>query len=120
MRRILILMLLGAGLSMSALAEVPKAVDGKLVDEDGMTLYMFDKDVKPGKSMCMGGCAGKWPAALADDYDKASGEWSFVKRDNGKRQWAYKGHPLYRWGMDKKPGDAMGDGMGGMWHVAKP
>lgn len=120
MRRTLIIMLLGAGLSMSALAEAPKAVKGKLVDEAGMTLYTFDKDVKPGKSACTDGCTSKWPAALADDYDKASGKWSFVKRDDGKRQWAYKGHPLYRWAMDKKAGDATGDGMGGMWHVAKP
>ena len=120
MKKILVLLALGAGMALPALAEAPKVKNGMLVDEDGMTLYTFDKDTAPGKSMCMGGCAAKWPMASADEYDKASGDWSIIKRDGGKRQWAYKGHPLYRWSMDKKAGDATGDGMGGMWHVAKP
>ncbi|MGN8186461.1 hypothetical protein ACTJLD_10810, partial [Burkholderia sp. 22088] len=36
------------------------------------------------------------------------------------KQWAYRGRPLYRWKQDRKPGDAGGDGIGGMWHVARP
>ncbi|MDR8769500.1 hypothetical protein FEP86_05563 [Burkholderia multivorans] len=35
-------------------------------------------------------------------------------------QWAYNGRPLYRWKMDRKAGDAGGDGVGGVWHVAHP
>jgi predicted lipoprotein with Yx(FWY)xxD motif len=34
-------------------------------------------------------------------------------------QWAYNGRPLYLWQKDKKPGDVTGDGVGGVWHVAK-
>ncbi|EMH3118748.1 hypothetical protein V6H04_003832, partial [Burkholderia multivorans] len=41
-------------------------------------------------------------------------------RDDGKMQWAYNGRPLYRWKMDRKAGDAGGDGVGGVWHVAHP
>jgi predicted lipoprotein with Yx(FWY)xxD motif len=27
--------------------------------------------------------------------------------------------PLYLWQGDKKPGDITGDGVGGVWHLAK-
>ncbi|MFY0104123.1 hypothetical protein ABTP95_19980 [Acinetobacter baumannii] len=43
-----------------------------------------------------------------------------MTRDDGKGQWAYKGHPLYRWSKDQKPGDTTGDGVIGAWHVARP
>ena len=120
MRKTIFLLLSCATLAGPALAEAPKAVKGMLVDADGRTLYTFDKDTVPGKSACEGGCAANWPAAQADSYDKAAGDWSFVTGADGKRQWAYKGHPLYRFAMDQKPGDATGDGKGGMWHTAKP
>jgi predicted lipoprotein with Yx(FWY)xxD motif len=93
-----------------------------LVNEKGMTLYVFDKDVgTPGKSVCNGTCAESWPALLASDADKASGDWSIVIRDDGKKMWAYKGRPLYAWKNDKKPGDTDGDGkLNGAWHIATP
>lgn len=118
MKHALICFALVEGISATALAAPPKVMNDRVVDEYGMTLYVFDKD-SPGKSMCMEGCASKWPPAMADSMDKASGNWSFVARD-GKQQWAYKGKPLYRWSMDKKAGDAFGDGFNGLWHVAKP
>jgi predicted lipoprotein with Yx(FWY)xxD motif len=94
-----------------------KAADGTLTDARGMTLYTFDKD-SGGKSACDGGCAANWPpfAAAADarDYD----EWTVVMRDDGSRQWAYEGKPLYHWSKDKSPGDKTGDNFNGMWHVA--
>ncbi|KVT58665.1 hypothetical protein WK55_15085 [Burkholderia ubonensis] len=119
MKRMLLDAALTIGAALPAAAELPQVSGGKLADEDRMTLYTFDRDA-PGKSQCDSACAASWPPALADAYDKASGAWSLVKRDDGKMQWAYKGHPLYRWKMDGKPGDAGGDGMGGMWHVARP
>ena len=40
--------------------------------------------------------------------------------DDGAKQWAYKGKPLYGWVKDTKPGDKIGDGfLNGAWHVAK-
>ncbi|RXZ42776.1 COG4315 family predicted lipoprotein [Crenobacter cavernae] len=110
---------LAARLSASAWAEAPAAMDGRLVDEHKMTLYVFDKDTA-GKSACEAACTAKWPPAYAGSYDKASGDWSFVTRGDGKRQWAYKGRPLYRWSMDTRPGEAKGDGINGVWHTAKP
>jgi predicted lipoprotein with Yx(FWY)xxD motif len=43
-----------------------------------------------------------------------------LTRGDGSNQWAYKDKPLYRFAKDQKPGDLTGDGVGGVWHVAKP
>lgn len=115
----LFLLLLCAGLSSPALAEPPKTQDGHFVDAQGATLYTFDKDTK-GKSNCADTCAQKWPPAIAAQDDVASGDWTFVESHDGKRQWAYKGMPLYLFAKDEKPGDTKGDGAGGVWHLAKP
>ena len=48
------------------------------------------------------------------------GDWTVVTRDNGMKQWAYKGKPLYAFVKDSKPGDTTGDGVGGAWHTAMP
>ena len=91
-----------------------------LVDAKGMTLYTFDKDMA-GKSACNGPCAKNWPPLLVADGAKASGDWSTVTRDDGLKQWAYKGKPLYAWVKDTKPGDTTGDGfLNGAWHIARP
>ena len=50
----------------------------------------------------------------------ASGAWSVVTRDDGGRQWAYKGKPLYFWARDQKPGDRTGDGFNKVWQLARP
>jgi len=57
---------------------------------------------------------------LAKSSDKASPGWNFVTRIDGTQQWAYKERPLYRFVMDRKAGDANGDGVAGVWHAAKP
>jgi predicted lipoprotein with Yx(FWY)xxD motif len=103
-----------------ALGQVPaKTADGILVTGSGMTLYTFDKDTG-GKSMCNGPCATNWPPLAATGDAKASGDWSVIARDDGAKQWAYKGKPLYTWVKDGKPGDKTGDGFNNVWHVAKP
>lgn len=102
-------------------AEPPaRMVDGKLVDTAGMTLYTFDMDVAgAGTSKCNGPCAALWPPALAAADAKPEGELSLVTRDDGSKQWAYKGKPVYTYASDKKPGDATGDKVKGVWHVVK-
>ena len=67
-----------------------------LTGSNGMTLYTFDKDAA-GKSMCNGPCATNWPPLYAKDGDVASGNYSIITRDDGKKQWALKGKPLYFW-----------------------
>ena len=94
--------------------------DGMLVNAKGMTLYTFDRDVAgSGKSMCNGDCAVKWPAAMATADDKPSGDFTIVTRDNGGKQWAYKGKPLYTWPEDQAAGDMYGDNYNKVWHVVK-
>lgn len=97
------------------------AAQGVFVNADGMTLYTFDKDVAgSGKSVCNGPCATNWPPLMAAADARASGEWSIVTRDDGGRQWAYRGKPLYRWIKDQKPGDRTGDGFNNAWRLARP
>ncbi len=95
--------------------------NGMLTDSTGMTLYTFDKDVAgSGKSVCSGPCANNWPAFYAKDSDTASGDYSIITRDDGKKQWALKGKPLYYWSKDQKPGDMDGDDFKNVWHVVRP
>ena len=95
--------------------------DGILVDQKGMTLYTFDKDqANSGKSVCNGQCATNWPPVAAAAGAKPEGDWSIATRDDGARQWAYKGKPVYLFVKDAKTGDKTGDGVGGVWHVIKP
>lgn len=84
----------------------------------GMTLYTFDKD-KAGASNCYDSCATTWPALKADAKAKADGSWTVVDRTDGTKMWAYDGKPLYTYAKDKKAGDMNGEGIGGVWHMAK-
>ena len=110
--------LLGACASMGAAPMAAKFEGGMLVNSAGMTLYTFDKDAAgSGKSTCNGPCAVNWPPLTASAADSGSGEWSIVVRDDGSRQWAYQGKPVYLWIKDRKPGDKTGDGVNKVWHV---
>ncbi len=106
----------------ASMASQPPATarDGALVGPNGMTLYVFDKDVGDGKSNCNGPCATNWPPLLAGETDKGTGDYSIVTRADGRKQWAFKGKPLYYWVKDTKPGDRTGDGFNKVWHLAKP
>lgn len=107
-------------LAQTAPATTADTAKGKaLVDGKGMTLYIFDRD-GTGKSNCNGQCASNWlPLASAADA-VSSGDWTIVTRDDGHKQWAYKGKPLYTWSKDAKPGDTTGDGVNSVWHIAAP
>ena len=106
---------------LAATAGPANVADGVLVGPNGMTLYTFDKDeANSGKSVCNGPCASNWPPLAANDGDKAEGGYTIITRDDGKKQWAVKGKPLYYWAKDMKPGDKTGDGVLKLWQVAKP
>jgi predicted lipoprotein with Yx(FWY)xxD motif len=91
---------------------------GLMVDAKGMTLYTFDRDAQ-GRSACYGGCAAAWPPALAASDARPVGDFSVVERDDGGRQWAYHGRPLYRYAGDARAGDVNGDRQGGVWHAIR-
>ena len=99
----------------------PHAQDGMYVNAAGMTVYTYSKDkAGSGKSVCHNDCAHNWPPVMADASAKPSGDWSVVTRDDGGKQWAYKGWPLYTHAKDMKAGDKMGENFKEMWHIAKP
>lgn len=103
-------------------ARMPASVaDGVFVGPNGMTLYTFDRDAAgSGKSVCNGPCATNWPPLMAGAEAKASGEWTVIVRDDGSRQWAWRGKPVYYWIRDAKPGDRTGDGVNNAWRIARP
>ncbi len=114
-------MLLAAGCAATLPPAPAKPVDGVLVGANGMSLYTFDRDpAGAGKSVCNGPCATNWPPLAAGTDAAAQGDWSVVVRDDGSKQWAYKGKPLYFWVKDQKPGDRTGDGVNKVWQLARP
>jgi predicted lipoprotein with Yx(FWY)xxD motif len=95
--------------------------NGVLTGKNDMTLYIFAKDAAgSGKSVCNGMCATNWPPLLVEGSPSISGDYSVITRDDGKKQLAYKGMPLYFYAKDTKPGDKIGDGRSeGAWRVIK-
>jgi predicted lipoprotein with Yx(FWY)xxD motif len=98
-----------------------------LVDGKGRTLYLFRKDTKD-TSRCSGQCAADWPPLLTTGRPKVSGLvrkslLGSTKRDDGKTQVTYGGHPLYLYVGDLKPGDMNGQGVsafGARWYAVTP
>lgn len=95
-----------------------------IVDSEGMTLYDFHKD-KGKTSTCYGTCAKDWPPLLTTGSPKAMGGaepalLGTTKRKDGTVQVTYKGHPVYTFFLDKKPGDTKGNNLdffGGEWYA---
>lgn len=98
-----------------------------LVDEDGKTLYLFEKD-RGGKSTCSGACAQAWPPVTTEGKPQVGKGASASKlgtttRNDGSTQVTYNGHPLYYYASDNKPGELKGEGLeqfGAEWYVLSP
>ena len=88
-----------------------------LTGKNGMTLYTFAPDAN-GKSACSGACLAAWPAARPGDASGAG--FGEITRDDGSKQLAYGGKPLYYFVNDRKPGDRTGDKVQNVWFVAVP
>ena len=90
-----------------------------LVNSQGMTLYYRTSDTT--SSVCSGGCASAWPPVISTSTPSAvtslPGTLSLLTDANGS-QVTYKGHPLYTYSGDTAPGQANGEGIGGIWFVA--
>lgn len=93
-----------------------------LVDANGRTVYLFQKDSGT-TSACDGGCADDWPpVTVASSPTAGSGVTASLigttKRSDGTMQATYNGHPLYLFSGDSKAGDTKGEGLsdwGGLW-----
>jgi predicted lipoprotein with Yx(FWY)xxD motif len=93
-----------------------------LVNSAGLTLYR-NKTETAGRVKCIGACASLWPPLMlprgvtratagAGVVQSALGK---AKRPGGKWQVTYKGQRLYRFATDRRPGQAQGEGIGGIW-----
>lgn len=92
-----------------------------LVGPSGMTLYFKKGDLN--KSTCYGQCAVNWPPLVDSAMIAGAGTYKAIgtiSRTDGIEQTTYGGKLLYYWVNDLKPGDTTGDGVGGIWSVAKP
>jgi predicted lipoprotein with Yx(FWY)xxD motif len=94
-----------------------------LTDKDGKTLYFFSSDVA-GTANCTGPCETIWPlyysADASTDMNLNVAEVGEITRADGRKQSTYKGYPLYYYQNDAAAGEIKGDGVSGIWFVAKP
>jgi predicted lipoprotein with Yx(FWY)xxD motif len=95
-----------------------------LVDGQGRTLYLFEADMA-GKSNCNDACTSAWPPYVSNGTPRAgTGVTGALLgtsiRGDGATQVTYRGHPLYYYAGDNRPGDAAGQGLnqfGAKWYV---
>jgi predicted lipoprotein with Yx(FWY)xxD motif len=100
----------------------PSNLGRVLVDAHGKTLYIWAHD-KSAKSTCNGDCAEYWPPLITKGQPKAiAGANSTLlgtsRRNDGRMQVTYAGHPLYDFVKDTKAGQTSGEaltGFGGRW-----
>ena len=93
-----------------------------LVDAQGRTLYLFQKDSGT-TSTCTGACATAWPPLISPGAPTSgSGANASLigttKRPDGTSQVTYNGHPVYLYSGDHNPGDTNGEGVvafGAIW-----
>ncbi|URC12346.1 hypothetical protein [Flavobacterium sp. B183] len=104
-----------------------------LSDKDGKSLYFFATDAK-GQASCTGGCEAVWPPFYVDNLtaEKLSSgltltDFTTITTTSGKKQLTYKGWPLYYYAPSingtntpETTGQTTGDGVGGVWFIAKP
>ncbi len=99
-----------------------------LVDSQGRTLYLFQKDSGP-TSTCYQACAAVWPPVTTSGKPKAgsgasASQLSTTQRTDGQTQAVYHGHPLYYYAPDaQQPGSTKGEGLkqfGAEWYVLSP
>ncbi|WP_052434852.1 COG4315 family predicted lipoprotein [Streptacidiphilus melanogenes] len=98
-----------------------------LVDGQGRTLYLFEKDTGP-NSACTGACASVWPPDTTTGTPHAGAGVNpallgTAMRADHTMVVTYNGHPLYTYAADHKPGDTNGEGskaFGAGWYVVAP
>jgi predicted lipoprotein with Yx(FWY)xxD motif len=98
-----------------------------LVDGQGRTLYLFEKDTTTA-STCDGACASVWPPLITNGKPQAqagisAAKLGTTKRNDGKVEVTYAGHPLYYYVSDTKPGQLSGEGLdqfGATWDAVAP
>jgi len=100
------------------------ALGSFLVDDKGMTLYLFTKD-SPNTTTCYDQCATNWPPLLTTGAPVAgegvdASKFGTITRTDGTVQVTYNGWPLYFYAKDAAPGDVVGQNVGDVWFVVSP
>lgn len=109
-----------------SLVEVGDSEFGEiLVDDEGRTLYAFDKE-KTDRSECFGACAEAWPPFYTKGEPRAGkgvDQALLGTTDHeGRELVTYDGHPLYYY-VDEGPNEVLCQGVdefGGLWLVVSP
>jgi predicted lipoprotein with Yx(FWY)xxD motif len=96
-----------------------------LVNSKGLTLYHLSSE-RTGSIACSGICATFWLPVLATSGKPTLGKGVIpskvgtIKRPDGKVQLTYNHYALYRYYLDKKPGQTGGEGFAtgtGSWYA---
>ncbi len=90
--------------------EVPDVAAFSLTRDDGHTLYVHNSADEISEP--------DWKPVVAPLLVEPTGDFSVIDREDGIRQWAYKGEALYKYARDLAPGYANGIDEGGEWSVA--
>lgn len=117
----------GASTGVVAIRGASNSVLGEIVvSASGRTLYHTSAE-RRGVVACTGACAVTWPPLIVPAASKpraGSGVKSqllgTIRRPDGRLQVTYAGLALYLYAGDTKPGQANGQGVGGVWHALTP
>jgi predicted lipoprotein with Yx(FWY)xxD motif len=99
-----------------------------LTDRRGFALYLFTHDTSR-RSTCYGACAAAWPPYIVRRRPTTAGRGArssllgAVRRNDGRLQVTYAGHPLYYYVGDRRPGQVLCQAVpefGGTWYVVAP
>jgi predicted lipoprotein with Yx(FWY)xxD motif len=92
--------------------EVPDAAGVVLANHEGRSLYAFNGAPKKAP------VGGSWKAAPAPQFAKKIGDFDFITRADGIKQWTYQGKALYTYEFDTASGDAYGIGQDAKFDIA--
>ena len=101
-----------------AVKEVPDAAAFVLVDRRNHTIYAADAKVTSDIEHCDTADCKKWAPLDAPQLAADIGDFSIVDRDDGVRQWVYRGRALFTYDGDLAPGYANGIGVDRRFSVA--
>lgn len=110
MTRLALILTVALAVTSAAVAAPPRATVGiratalgtVLVDAKGRTLYVFDRGA------CTGSCAAAWPPLLTTGRPAGVHGLGTRRRADGTLQVTFAGKPLYRYALDRKPGQVAG------------
>lgn len=104
-----------------------------LVDQDEMSVYLFEADVQGAEgsgaqSNCHDDCATAWPPLVSKGEPKVHDDLNpellgTIQREDGETQVTYNGWPLYYFTSDAEPGHTRGHDIethGAEWYLVTP